>query len=147
MNKFFKYKGYIGGVNVSIEENVLFGKIECINDLVTYEAETIEGLKIAFENAVDDYLETCNELGKKPNKTMSGTFNIRIGEDLHTKSYKLAIENGITLNEFVKKAIEEKISNKIELHFHIKENEAKVSYGTFGKTMKSWKEAENNKVH
>lgn len=85
MNKMLNYKGYFGSIEVSIEDGILHGKIQCINDIVTYEAETPNELKSAFEEAVTDYLETCKELGKSPDKPMSGSFNIRIGSELHKK--------------------------------------------------------------
>lgn len=41
------------------------GKIEGINDLITYEANSSDLLKTAFEEAVDDYLDICIEAGKQ----------------------------------------------------------------------------------
>ena len=83
--KIFKYKGYIGSAEISVEDECLHGKILFIADLVTYEAEKFSDLKREFEDAIDDYLELCREIGKEPNKTMSGTFNVRVGVDLHKK--------------------------------------------------------------
>ncbi|EJL6486938.1 type II toxin-antitoxin system HicB family antitoxin, partial [Vibrio cholerae] len=82
-----KYKGFWGSCEVSFEDGILHGKIECINDLVTYEAATPVELEEAFHDSVDDYLETCEMLGKEPDKTMSGSFNIRVGSELHKKLY------------------------------------------------------------
>lgn len=48
MNKMLNYKGYFGSIEVSIEDGILHGKIQCINDIVTYEAETPNELKSAF---------------------------------------------------------------------------------------------------
>ena len=59
MSNILEYKGFYGSVSHSIEDEVVHGKIECINDLVTYEAETVTELKVAFREAVEDYLETC----------------------------------------------------------------------------------------
>lgn len=148
MSKVFKYKGYIGTIEFSVEDGVLFGKIDCINDLVTYEADTIPNLQLEFQNSVDDYLDTCQQLNKEPNKPMNGSFNVRIGEGLHKDAYQSAKAAGLTLNEFVKKAIEEKLSEKKEIHVHIEETEFKVAHGTFGfKAGKAWLAIENGKVH
>ncbi|OCH66692.1 antitoxin HicB [Vibrio diabolicus] len=114
-----KYKGFYGSVSHSIEDEVIHGKIECINDLVTYEAETIAELKAAFEEAVDDYLETCELIGKEPEKPMSGSFNVRIGPELHKKAYLEAKSLGLSLNELVKVAVEEKLSKERQLHMHV----------------------------
>lgn len=112
MSGILKYKDFYGSIELSYEDKILHGKIECINDLVTYEAETINDLEAAFREAVDDYLDTCKSLGKKPEKPMSGTFNIRIGSELHQKAYLAATENGMKLNEFIKQAVSEKLSAK-----------------------------------
>jgi len=115
----FKYRGYFGSIDHSTEDMTLHGKIECIADIVTYEAETMRDLKAAFEAAVDDYLETCALLGKTPDKSMSGTFNVRIGEELHKSAYLKAKSLKLSLNDFVKKAIEEKIMIRNEFHIHV----------------------------
>lgn len=118
MTKMLKYKNYFGSVESSLDDMVLHGKIECIADVVTYEAESLRQLKAAFEEAVDDYLETCAAIGKNPDKPMSGSFNVRIGEDLHKKAYIASKNQGINLNEFIKKAVEEKLAAKNEIHLH-----------------------------
>jgi len=123
MSNMLKFKGYFGSVEFSLEDQVLFGKIQCVNDLVTYEAETLSGLQLAFEEAVEDYLETCKAINKDPEKPMSGTFNVRIGPELHKKVYLAACNEGKTLNDFVKTAIEEKVTNKKEFHFHFEKRE------------------------
>ena len=101
-----QYKGYHGSVEYSLESDILHGSIQFINDLVTYEAENLPQLKQEFEAAVDDYLETCRELGKEPDKEFSGTFNVRVGPEVHRKSAIAARLEGITLNEFARRALE-----------------------------------------
>ena len=61
---------------------------------------------------------------------MSGTFNIRIGSDLHQKAYLAAIEQGVKLYEFVKQAVAEKLSTKKEIHYHF-ETVAAISKAQF----------------
>lgn len=60
------YKNYVGSVNFDADDLVLYGKIEYIKALVTYEAEDPRGIQEAFEQAVDDYLDTCKEKNIKP---------------------------------------------------------------------------------
>lgn len=123
MSNMLKYKCYFGSVEFSLEDRVLHGKIQCVNDLVTYEAENLDGLQLAFEEAVDDYLDTCKALNKEPEKPMSGTFNVRIGSELHKKVYLAACAEGKSLNDYVKTAIEEKVAGKKEFHFHFEKRE------------------------
>ena len=67
-------------------------------------------MEVNFHNAVDEYLETCKALGREPQKTYKGVFNVRIDPKLHKKAYQKSIKNGISLNAFVKKAIEKEVA-------------------------------------
>ena len=51
-----KYKGFIGSVEFSEEDNIFFGKVEGIDGLVNFEGSSVDELKSAFHEAVDDYL-------------------------------------------------------------------------------------------
>ncbi|WP_020396624.1 type II toxin-antitoxin system HicB family antitoxin [Thiolinea disciformis] len=103
--KMLEYKGYLGSIDASIEDGVLFGKLEFISALVTYEGETVSTLKVAFEEAVDDYLATCAAKGYEPETPCKGSFNVRIGHDLHLAAALKAKEMGISLNDFVRHAL------------------------------------------
>lgn len=66
-NDVLSYKGYTSSLQVSLEDNCLYGRIEDIDDLVTYEAQTVEGARSAFQEAVEHYLQVCAELGERVN--------------------------------------------------------------------------------
>jgi len=53
----FVYKGFHGSIQFSEADNVYFGKIENINDLITFEGENLIELEDAFKNAVEDYIK------------------------------------------------------------------------------------------
>jgi len=110
MSDVMTYKGYIGSVRYSEEDEVFHGKIAAINDLIMFEGPSVKDLKKAFHEAVDDYLETCKEMGREPQKPFKGSFNIRIPTDLHRKAAKKATMMGISLNQFVQRALEEKVA-------------------------------------
>ena len=59
------YKGYFGTVEYSEEDNCYYGKIENVNDTVLYEGNTVEELKLDFENAVNDYINIKNTILNK----------------------------------------------------------------------------------
>jgi len=82
------YKGYIGSVEIDYEDNCLHGRILHINDVVSYGADAPKDLVAAFRSAVDDYLETCKKVGKEPQRSYSGSFNVRVPPELHCKSAK-----------------------------------------------------------
>lgn len=101
-----EYKGFTGSIEVDLEDQLLFGKVLLINDLVSYEGQTLPELKASFESAVDDYLAQCEATGKPANKPLSGLFNVRVGEDLHRQAVLYAHRNALTLNKVVIKALE-----------------------------------------
>ncbi len=112
-----QYKGYLGEVECSFEDACLHGKILYINDLVTYEAQTVPELETAFKEAVDDYLETCADVGKEPDKAFKGTFNVRMTPERHKAAAIEATLSGTTLNDFVSQAVAEKVAGR-EVHHH-----------------------------
>jgi predicted HicB family RNase H-like nuclease len=61
MKNILKHEGFIGSVSFSAEDEVFYGRLEGIEDLVTFEGSTMEELKLAFKEAVEDYLVICNE--------------------------------------------------------------------------------------
>jgi len=63
-----EYKGYIGSIEYSSDDKCFFGKLEMIDDLVTFEATTALELEENFQAVVEEYLETCNALGHEPQK-------------------------------------------------------------------------------
>jgi len=91
---------------MSLEDDCLIGRVLFIDDIITYEGATVAELVANFQSAVDDYLDYCKRTGKPANKPYSGTFNVRIGPQLHREAVKAASASGINLNEFVTTAIE-----------------------------------------
>jgi len=57
-----EYKELIGSVNYSDDDECYYGKIEEVNDLVTFEGVSLTELKKAFKIAVEDYLELRKKL-------------------------------------------------------------------------------------
>lgn len=105
MNNILTYKNYRAVVNYSAEDNVLYGKIEGINALVTFEAENVCELQGAFEEAVEDYLIYCEEHGISPEKEYKGSFNVRISPELHKRIAEEAENEHISLNKYIENAL------------------------------------------
>jgi predicted HicB family RNase H-like nuclease len=100
------YDGYTASIHYSPADEVFFGKLIGINDLVTFEGTSVEELKQGMKEAVDDYIETCKALGKSPEKSYKGVFNVRVSSDLHKKIALLASQYDVTLNDFVKSVLQ-----------------------------------------
>ena len=112
MNDILQYKDYVASIHFSSADEVFYGKILGIDDLINFEGVSVKELKKSFQEAIEDYLETCKELGKEPNKTYKGTFNIRIGTELHRDAAVYAAIQNMSLNDFVKTAIDFALVNK-----------------------------------
>ncbi len=107
MNNQLKHKGYIGSIEASLKDNCLFGKVLFIKALVSYEGKTVAELDAAFQEAVDDYLATCQALGQTPEKPCKGSFNVRVGHDLHLAAALEATRKKVTLNDLTRQALNE----------------------------------------
>jgi len=106
------YKDYIGSVHYSEDDEVFYGKIEGIDDLVTFEGASVPELKKAFYEALDDYIAIALEHGKNPEKTFRGSLNIRLIAEVHKKANRLALIEGKTLNQFINEAVEHEIGKR-----------------------------------
>ena len=114
-NNSITYKGFYGSINFDQEEKIFFGQIEFIKDLVNYEARDAESLVNSFQEAVDDYLASCKEANKQPDKPFKGSFNVRIGTELHEKVGLYALQHEDTLNNVVKNALSKFINSNSQL--------------------------------
>jgi predicted HicB family RNase H-like nuclease len=104
------YKDFIGSVRFSEEDAVFYGKIEGINDLVSFEGQTVEEIRQSFREAVDDYVELCEQHGKPTRKSYKGTFNVRVSPELHRLAAQKAHQKGVSLNQLVQEAIEKEVA-------------------------------------
>jgi len=111
MTNTLKYRDFFGSVEYSADDDCFFGKIIGTTDLVTFEGSSVDSLKAAFAEAVEDYLLLCKEVGKEPHKTYKGSFSIRISPDLHRQAAMLASREGISLNALVEKTIYEAVNS------------------------------------
>lgn len=110
MKNLIEYKDYVGSVEFSADDGLFFGKVQGIRALISYEGTNAAELIEDFHSAVDEYLEICQEEGKKPEKAYKGSFNIRITPELHKKIAIYAMEHGITLNSFVEQSVEKQLA-------------------------------------
>ena len=105
-----KYKDFIGSVNFSEKDGVFFGKIEGIDGLVNFEGESVKELTTAFHEAVDDYLAYCEAEGIEAHKSYTGTLNVRISPETHSRIAVLAKQAGVSINSFIKSALDQRIA-------------------------------------
>jgi len=109
MKDVLRYNDFIGSVHFSAEDECFFGKIEGIDDLVTFEGRDVVELKKAFHEAVEDYIGLCRKAGKPLHKSCKGSFNVRMTAELHQKAARKSALLGISLNQLVQRAVEKEL--------------------------------------
>jgi predicted HicB family RNase H-like nuclease len=112
MKNILKYKGFVGSVNFSAEDRAFYGKVEGINDLVTFEGTTVDELEEAFKYMVEEHIQDCEQEGKPAEKSYKGSFNVRISPDLHRQAAQIASIQGITLNQLIQRAIQHELETE-----------------------------------
>ena len=100
MKNAMTYKGYAGTVEYSEADDILFGRIAAIEDIVSYEGASVAELRQAFQDSVDDYLRHCHAVGKKPGRPYSGRFMLRLDPALHARLAAQAQAVGKSLNQY-----------------------------------------------
>lgn len=100
-----EYRGYFGKVEFDDEAGVFHGEVINLRDVITFDGKTVEELRQAFRDSVDDYLEFCASRGEDPENPYSGNFVIRVDPELHKSIAVEAGKRGKTLNSWVAEAL------------------------------------------
>lgn len=104
---YLRYKGYVGNVEYDEKNNYFYGHaLGLSRDCISYEGRTADELKQDFCDGIDDYLEGCRANGIEPEKPYSGRIVVRMPSDLHSNAAEKARGLGISLNEFINRAIQ-----------------------------------------
>ena len=106
MKNIMEYKGYLGSVEFSEEDEMFFGRVLGIRSLISYEGDNAKDLIADFHNSVDEYLKWCEDEGRKPEKAYKGSFNIRISPKLHKQLVICAMSHDMTLNGYIQEILE-----------------------------------------
>ncbi len=101
-----EYKGYIAKVEFDDEDDVFHGEIINLRDVVTFQGQTVDELRHAFQESVEDYLAFCAERNEQPEKPYSGKFSVRIDTELHRKIATQARITSKSLNRWVSDTFE-----------------------------------------
>jgi len=92
------YQNYAAKIEYSDEDACFVGHIAGIRDVVGFHGESVTELRQAFEEAVDDYVATCEKLNRKPQRPYSGKVMLRIEPSIHARVAMQAEAQGKSLN-------------------------------------------------
>ncbi|MEQ8347350.1 MAG: type II toxin-antitoxin system HicB family antitoxin [Sneathiellaceae bacterium] len=105
MTNVMHYKNYSARIEFDSEDQILVGHLAGIGDIVGFHAENVADLQTAFHEAVDDYIATCEKIGKIPQKPYSGRMMFRVSPEVHRKAALAAELSGKSLNQWAEEAL------------------------------------------
>ena len=100
------YRGYSARVEYDAQDKLFVGHLAGIRDIIGFHGKSVTQLEKAFREAVDDYLATCEKLDQKPDKPYSGRLLVRVAPELHARASSAAHRKGVSLNQWVARALE-----------------------------------------
>jgi len=101
-----EYKGYVAKVEFDDEADSFHGEIINLRDVITFQGQTVDELRQAFQESVEDYLAFCAERGEQPEKPYSGKFSVRMDPELHRKITIQARTTNKSLNRWISEMLE-----------------------------------------
>jgi len=100
-----QYKGYTGRVEFDDDADLFHGEVIGLRDVITFQGRTVDEVKRAFHDSVDDYLAFCAKRGEEPEKPFTGKLMLRLSPDLHRMVYVAAKQAGTSLNAWINQAL------------------------------------------
>jgi len=102
--------GYQAVIDYDPEIDLFRGEFIGLNGGADFYARDLDGLRREGALSLQIFLDACAEDGVPPRKAWSGRFNARIPPDLHAQVAQAAAAHGISLNQFVERAIRNEIN-------------------------------------
>jgi predicted HicB family RNase H-like nuclease len=99
-----EYKGYIG--TIEAEDGVFLGRVAGLRNVITFEGTTFAEVERAFRDSIDDYLAFCAERGEPADRPYSGRIPLRVSPDAHRRAAMRAQSEGLSLNQWIARQIE-----------------------------------------
>ena len=101
-----QYKGFVGRIEYDDEAGIFHGEVINLRDVITFRGESVQQLRQALQDSVEDYLEFCATRGEEPERPFSGKFIVRIDPELHRQLFVLAKKKDTSINKLVSEAVE-----------------------------------------
>jgi predicted HicB family RNase H-like nuclease len=96
-----EYKGYLAQVKFDDEADIFHGEVVNTRDVITFQGKSVDELRQAFKESVEDYLEFCRERGEEPDKPFTGRFTIQLTPEEHRKIIQAAEKAGRDIDTWV----------------------------------------------
>ena len=107
MGKMMEYQGYHAQIEYDSDDALFVGKVYGIADALYFHGTSVGELEEMFHQSIDNYLDMCRRAGREPDREFKGSFNVRISPELHRSVSLRAAQEGVSLNQYVSRALEE----------------------------------------
>jgi predicted HicB family RNase H-like nuclease len=104
-----EYKGYLARIEFDDEANLFHGEVMNIRDVITFQGQSVDELRQAFEDSVEDYLAFCAERGEEPNQPFSGQLTVRLSPQQHRKVILAAEKAGKDVERWIAEVLEQAV--------------------------------------
>ena len=105
MSNFMSYKGYMTSMVYDTEDRIIVGRVQDVDDIISFHGQSVPEFEANFHLAIDDYLAASEELGSPPEKPASGKVMLRIAPEVHAAALKAAARSGTSLNKWAESAL------------------------------------------
>jgi predicted HicB family RNase H-like nuclease len=107
MHDKLKYKEYTASiVGFNEKDNVLYGRVDNINDVIGFQGKDIAALKEQMAQAIEGYIDFCKECGDQPERPYGGVISFRCGAELHKAIALQASKRNLSINTFLIQAVQ-----------------------------------------
>ena len=107
-----EYKGYQASYKYDNEEDAYHGRVVNTDDIIFFEADTVEQLNEEFRFSIDDYLAACEEKGREPDKPFTKGIRVKLPETVYNAAAAAAKADGKSLDTWLAETIEKTVSAK-----------------------------------
>jgi predicted HicB family RNase H-like nuclease len=105
MINFMSYKGYTTSMVFDAEDKIIVGRVQDVDDIISFHGESVSEFESNFHAAIEDYLAASKELGSAPERPASGKVMLRIAPGVHAAALKAAARSGTSLNKWAESAL------------------------------------------
>lgn len=112
VSDYLTYKDYFGTMRIDVEQGMLFGHVVGMNDKIIYQGKTVKELENDFRESIDEYIEFCKEVGKKPEKSFTGNILFRATAQRHSMIALAAQHCGKSINAWLSDLVDERLKNE-----------------------------------
>lgn len=100
-----EYKGYLAHVEFDNDASLFHGEVRNTRDVITFQGRSVDDLKKAFADSVEEYLSFCEERGEAPERPFSGRLTVRISPEQHRQVVFAAEKGGTDIDSWIASAL------------------------------------------